>query len=218
MKKNLLIMGAIIIVLGGLFMGFKELVKQTVENETKAKEAIIEKVKAIKPSMTFVRNPIVVLETNKGNITLELLPKYAPLAVENFITHSNNGYYDGLIFHRVIKEFMIQGGDPTGTGRGGKSIWGVPFEDEFYTDVVFDKPGVLAMANAGFNTNGSQFFITTNETIWLNGRHTIFGQVKEGMDVVHKLESVPTTTSREGNRPFEDQKIIKAVVVDDGQA
>ncbi|HHH19004.1 MAG TPA: hypothetical protein ENK86_00615, partial [Campylobacterales bacterium] len=114
---------------------------------------------------------IVVLETNQGNIELKLFPKIAPLAVENFTTHVQEGYYNGLIFHRVIKDFMIQGGDPTGTGAGGESIWKKDFADEFAPNVVFDRPMLLAMANRGPTTNGSQFFITTKPTPWLNGRH-----------------------------------------------
>jgi len=153
-------------------------------------------------------NPIVILETTQGKITLELFPKVAPLAVENFTTHVKNGYYNGLVFHRIIKGFMIQGGDPTGTGSGGESIWKKPFDDEFSPNVVFNRKGILAMANAGPATNGSQFFITVAPTQWLNGRHTIFGEVKSGYDNVRKLEMVEVTPR--GNRPLEDQKIIKA--------
>jgi peptidylprolyl isomerase len=153
-------------------------------------------------------NPIATMETTKGIIKIELRADLAPKTVENFVTHSKNGYYNGLIFHRVIKDFMIQGGDPTGTGAGGESIWGKPFEDEFAPNAVFDKAGILAMANRGPNTNGSQFFITTVVTYHLNGRHTIFGYVKEGFDIVKKIESVPTTSRYEGNKPLEDVKII----------
>lgn len=155
-------------------------------------------------------NPIAVLETTQGTIEIELYPDIAPLAVENFSTHIKDGYYNGLIFHRIIRNFMIQGGDPTGTGRGGKSIWGKPFKDEFKGGVVFDKPGILAMANAGPRTNGSQFFITTAATPWLNGHHTIFGRVIQGMDTVKKLDRVPTTGRSSGDRPLMEQKIIKA--------
>lgn len=153
-------------------------------------------------------NPIAVLKTNKGEIEIELRADLAPKAVENFVTHSKNGYYNGLIFHRVIKNFMIQGGDPTGTGRSGESIWGKPFEDEFSSKAVFDRPGILAMANAGPNTNGSQFFITTVATYWLNGYHTIFGYVTKGMDVVEAIENVPTSGQSQGNKPLNEQKII----------
>ena len=152
--------------------------------------------------------PIVVLETNVGKIELKLYPKVAPLAVKNFTTHVKNGYYNGLIFHRIIKGFMIQGGDPRGTGTGGKSIWGKPFKDEFASNVVFDKPYLLAMANSGPKTNGSQFFITLAPTPWLNGKHTIFGEVIKGQDVVRKLEKVDV--SRGSNKPLFDQTIKRA--------
>jgi len=150
---------------------------------------------------------IVVFETNQGVIEIKLKPEVAPKACENFTKLVEKGYYNGLIFHRVIKDFMIQGGDPTGTGRGGESIWGKSFEDEVSPVAKFDSPGILAMANAGPNTNGSQFFITTAKTPWLNMRHTIFGEVVSGYDVVQKIENVETVGS---DRPKQDQKIIKA--------
>lgn len=153
-------------------------------------------------------NPIATIKTNQGDIEIELRADLAPKAVENFVTHSKNGYYNGTVFHRVIKGFMIQGGDPTATGRGGESIWGKPFKDEFSSKALFDKAGILAMANAGPNTNGSQFFITTVPTYWLNGRHTIFGYVKSGMDIVKKIENVPTSGRYQGDKPLSDQKII----------
>src|SRR6185503_1347446 len=106
-------------------------------------------------------DPVVELETNQGTIRVKLFLKVAPKTVENFVGLIEKGYYDGIIFHRVIKDFMIQGGDPTGTGRGGESLWGEPFEDEVSSAVKFDRKGLLAMANAGPGTNGSQFFITT---------------------------------------------------------
>ena len=157
-------------------------------------------------------NPIAVVKTTQGEIEIELRPDLAPKAVENFVTHSKNGYYNGLIFHRIIKNFMIQGGDPTGTGRGGESIWGKPFKDEFAPNAVFDKPGILAMANAGPNTNGSQFFITTVPTYWLNGKHTIFGYVKKGFEVLKTMENVPTSGQYRGNKPLTDQKIISVSI------
>lgn len=156
----------------------------------------------------FAKNPMAIMTTNQGVIEIELRADIAPKAVENFVTHSKNGYYNGLIFHRVIKNFMIQGGDPTGTGRGGESIWNQPFKDEFAPNAVFDKAGILAMANAGPNTNGSQFFITTYPTHWLNGRHTIFGYVKKGMDVVRKIENTRTSGQYNGDKPLVEQKII----------
>ncbi|MDD5292196.1 MAG: peptidylprolyl isomerase [Candidatus Omnitrophica bacterium] len=152
---------------------------------------------------------IVILETTQGNIEIKLMPEIAPKACANFIGLVEEGYYNGIIFHRVIKGFMIQTGDPTGTGRGGRSIWGGPFEDEFTGDVKFDRPGIVAMANAGPNTNTSQFFITTAVTPWLNMRHTIFAEVVSGYGVVQKIESTPTDGS---SRPITEQKIIKAYV------
>jgi len=149
----------------------------------------------------------VVLETNQGIIEIKLMPQIAPKACENFTKLVEKGYYNGLIFHRVIKNFMIQGGDPTGTGRGGNSVWGKPFEDEFNPAAKFDKPGILAMANAGPNTNGSQFFITTAKTPWLDMHHTIFGEVVSGYDVVQKIEN---TSADASDRPVAEQKIIKA--------
>lgn len=162
-------------------------------------------------SALFAANPIAVLQTTQGDIEIELRPDLAPLAVENFTTHIKNGYYDGLIFHRIIKRFMIQGGDPTGTGRGGESIWKKSFKDEFTSKAMFNRAGVLAMANAGPNTNGSQFFITTVQTPHLNGRHTIFGYVKDktSFDIVKKLENVPTGYM---DKPKTEQKIIKAYI------
>ncbi len=150
---------------------------------------------------------IVVLETTQGTIEIKLMPDIAPKACENFKKLVQKGYYNGIIFHRVIKNFMIQGGDPLGIGSGGESIWGRPFEDEFNPAVKFDKPGILAMANAGPNTNGSQFFITTVSTPWLNMKHTIFGEVISGFDVVKKIENVETGLA---DKPVVDQKIIKA--------
>lgn len=154
--------------------------------------------------------PVVVFETNVGNIELKLFPKVAPLTVENFTTHVKNGYYNGLIFHRIIKGFMIQGGDPTGTGRGGESIWKKDFKDEFAPNVVFDRPMLLAMANRGPKTNGSQFFITLAPTGWLNGKHTIFGEVISGEKTVRKMENV--SVSRGSNKPLFDQVIKRAYI------
>jgi peptidylprolyl isomerase len=153
----------------------------------------------------------VVLETTQGRIELKLFPNIAPKACRNFAGLVEKGYYDGIVFHRVIPQFMIQGGDPTGTGRGGESLWGKSFEDEVTPDVRFDRPGLLAMANAGPATNGSQFFITTAKTPWLNMRHTIFGEVTAGSDVVRKIEQAATDAN---DRPVEDQKIVKATAAE----
>ncbi len=179
---------------------------------------------------------IATIKTNFGSIRVKMLPEAAPKAVENFLTHARNGYYNGIIFHRVINDFMIQGGDPTGTGMGGESIWGVPFEDEFTPDARNFR-GALSMANAGPGTNGSQFFIVQAgpETIdarmfpmlkrqgkefseeavakytemggtpWLDGAHTVFGQVIEGMDVVDKIAAVRVDRS---SRPYDEVSII----------
>jgi len=154
-----------------------------------------------------MESSIVVLETNQGTIEIQLKSDLAPKACENFTKLAQKGYYNGLIFHRVIKGFMIQGGDPTGTGCGGESIWGKSFNDEVTSLLKFDSPGILAMANAGPNTNGSQFFITTAKTPWLNMRHTIFGEVISGYDVVEKIENCETNHS---DKPITEQKIIKA--------
>jgi peptidylprolyl isomerase len=151
------------------------------------------------------KHPVVLFETTQGNFEVTLFPEIAPKACENFLRLADKKYYDGLIFHRVIKNFMIQGGDPTGTGSGGASIWGTNFEDEFSPTLKFDRPGLLAMANRGPKTNGSQFFITTIPTTWLTGKHTIFGKVTSGYDVVKKIESTKTGPM---DRPVEPQKII----------
>jgi len=157
------------------------------------------------------KDPVVVMETSQGNIEIQLMPKVAPKACENFIKLAQKGYYNGTTFHRVIKDFMIQGGDPKGDGTGGQSIWGKPFADEFNKDVKFDKVGILAMANAGPSTNGSQFFITTNveHCKHLHMRHTIFGVVINGYDVVKKIENTKTGP---GDKPVTPQKIIKITV------
>jgi peptidylprolyl isomerase len=153
--------------------------------------------------------PVVVLETNQGTIEIKLFPHVAPKACENFMGLATKGYYNGTVFHRVIKGFMIQGGDPTASGMGGESIFGKPFEDEVRPDIGFDRPGILAMANAGPGTNGSQFFITVASTPWLNMKHTIFGEVINGYDVVAKIENAAVGAQ---DKPRQDQKIVKAYV------
>ena len=179
------------------------------------------------------------IKTNMGEIKIKLFPAEAPKTVENFTTHAKNGYYDGLIFHRVIKDFMIQGGDPTGTGMGGESVWEHSFEDEF--DVkLHNIKGALSMANAGPNTNGSQFFIVQADSVpgnmleqmkempesfpedivkayeekggtpWLDFRHTVFGQVVEGIDVVDNIANVKVGTA---DKPLDDV-IIETITVE----
>ena len=173
---------------------------------------------------------VAIMKTNMGEIKIKLFPDDAPKACENFITHAKNGYYNGLIFHRVIKDFMIQGGDPTGTGMGGESIWGTNFKDEF-TPKLHNLRGALSMANAGPNTNSSQFFIVEASSVdkrlvaqmkdlpdlfpedcveayeklggtpWLDNRHTVFGQVFEGMETVEAIASVKVGFQ---DRPKED--------------
>ena len=174
---------------------------------------------------------VAIMHTNMGDISIKLFPEEAPKTVENFTTHAKNGYYNGLIFHRVIKDFMIQGGDPTGTGMGGESIWGNPFKDEFHPS-LHNLRGALSMANAGPGTNGSQFFIVQADSVpanmlsqmkqigeesfpsdiiedyeklggtpWLDFRHSVFGQVFEGMDVVDSIANVKTAAQ---DKPVED--------------
>ena len=153
----------------------------------------------------------VILETTQGKVEIELMPGIAPLAVANFVGHIESGYYNDLIFHRVIEGFMVQGGDPLGNGTGGESIWGKNFPDEFSPKVRFDTEGLLAMANSGPMTNGSQFFITTSKPEWLNDKHTIFGKVVLGYDNVKKIEGIEKGA---GDKPVEDQKIVKAYIAD----
>ncbi|KAJ8749903.1 hypothetical protein K2173_013818 [Erythroxylum novogranatense] len=151
----------------------------------------------------------VILHTTMGDIHMRLYPEECPKTVENFTTHCRNGYYDNLIFHRVIKGFMIQTGDPLGDGTGGQSIWGREFEDEFHKSLRHDRPFTLSMANAGPNTNGSQFFITTVATPWLDNKHTVFGRVVKGMDVVQAIEKVKTDKT---DKPYQDVKILNVTV------
>lgn len=147
-----------------------------------------------------------VMHTSAGDIHLKLFAQDCPKTVENFVTHCRNGYYNGHIFHRVIRQFMIQTGDPTGTGTGGQSIWGGEFEDELVPHLKHDKPFTLSMANAGPNTNGSQFFITVIPTPWLDGKHTVFGRVTKGMEIVQSISQVRTHPKTD--KPYDDIKII----------
>ncbi|KIY45621.1 peptidyl-prolyl cis-trans isomerase [Fistulina hepatica ATCC 64428] len=145
------------------------------------------------------------IHTTLGDMHMRLFPAQAPKAVENFVGHARSGYFEGIVFHRVIPKFMIQTGDPLGDGTGGVSIWGNEFEDEFSDDLKHDRPYTVSMANAGPNTNGSQFFITTTATPWLDKKHTIFGRVLSGLEVVHAIENVKTNKA---DKPYEDIKII----------
>ncbi|WRT65658.1 peptidyl-prolyl cis-trans isomerase-like 1 [Kwoniella shivajii] len=149
----------------------------------------------------------VTLDTSVGSFTVELYTAHAPKTCNNFSKLAERGYYNGVIFHRIIPGFMIQGGDPTGTGRGGTSIYGDKFADELHPELRFVGAGILAMANSGPNTNGSQFFITCAPTPFLDGKHTIFGRVSSGMKTIQRLEAVRTDSE---DRPVEDIKIHKA--------
>jgi len=147
-----------------------------------------------------------VLRTTHGDISIKLLaPKDTPKTIQNFIGHAQSGYYDNVVFHRIIPGFMIQTGDPLGDGTGGESIWGGEFEDEIRRELRHDRPFTVSMANAGPNTNGSQFFITTVPTPWLDNKHTVFGRVVGGMEVVMAIEGVKTD---ELDRPLSEVKIL----------
>ncbi|KAJ2981286.1 hypothetical protein NQ176_g2119 [Zarea fungicola] len=184
-----------------LFTNDEEISKSTrdVQNE---KPTMLGRKKEVNAKKTETGSAAV-LHTTYGDIHIRLFPDAAPKAVENFVTHAKQGYYNNTIFHRVIRKFMIQCGDPLGDGTGGESIWGREFEDEF-SSLKHDKPYTVSMANAGPNTNGSQFFITTEKTPWLDGKHTIFGRATQGFDVVQKIEN--TRTYKE--KPEEDIKIL----------
>jgi len=242
MKKNkfvtVLLLAMVLILLSGCGKveqgksdnSIKEETYMSNENTPKAEGAL---------SYTYQLQPpvkgdtIAVMTTSMGEIKIKLFSKEAPKAVENFVKHSKDGYYNGLIFHRVIKDFMIQGGDPAGNGTGGQSIWGKPFQDEF-NDQLHNFRGALSMANSGPNTNGSQFFIVQNTkmndnlvawmrqngfkqelidtyvkvggTPWLDNHHTVFGQVFEGIDVVDKITGVKVD---QNNKPLQEVKITK---------
>ena len=172
------------------------------DQKTNTDQTTIQEVKKEKFKLGENEMAVAVINTNMGKIEIELYADKTPKTVENFVEHANEGYYNGIIFHRVIDKFMIQGGDPTGTGRGGESIWGEPFEDEIVPALKHSEPGILSMANAGPNTNGSQFFITVVPTPWLDGKHTIFGKVIGGMDVVYAISKVQT--SKPGDKPLKD--------------
>lgn len=187
--------------------------------------------------LSQVDGPKATIKTNFGDIKVQLFPKQAPKSVENFVGLAQKGYYDGIIFHRIIPDFMIQGGDPTGTGMGGESLWGKPFEDEFSQE-VFNLRGALSMANAGPNTNGSQFFIVQKPqldagmsdqmkqagypeeivtaygnggTPWLDFRHTVFGAVSDGMDIVDKIAATETGMQ---DKPVKDV-VIETITIED---
>ena len=156
------------------------------------------------PTMTELKKDtitVAVIQTTMGTIELELFTDKAVKTAQNFVGLAETKYYNGIIFHRVINNFMIQGGDPAGTGSGGESIWGKPFEDEVKTGLKHNSEGILSMANAGPNTNGSQFFITLKATPWLDGKHTVFGKVISGMEVV---KAIGKTKTNQNDKPLID--------------
>jgi cyclophilin family peptidyl-prolyl cis-trans isomerase len=179
--------------------------KDNINNELTTKNNYEVKVQEL---MSVNENEILVAQINTtlGNFEIQLFPDKAPKTVENFVGLAGKNYYDGIIFHRIIDDFMIQGGDPTGSGSGGQSYFGGSFDDEFHPELKHNSPGILSMANAGPNTNGSQFFITLVPTPWLDGKHSIFGKVINGMDIVEAIGKVETT------KPFD--KPVKDVVME----
>lgn len=179
--------------------------EQTIESEENI--SVNETQEEIIVEETKMAENLILLETTMGNMKIKLYEDKAPMTSKNFKDLVQKGFYDGTIFHRVIKNFMIQGGDPTGTGMGGP---GYEIKDEFGQGLKHDRKGILSMANAGPNTGGSQFFITLVPTPWLDGKHAIFGEVVEGIDVLEKIGNTPT---KPGDRPITEVKIIKASVV-----
>lgn len=173
---------------------------------TNKEEAVLDSLMDLKENEVLVAS----METTLGTIEIQFFDKLTPKTVRNFVGLAVKGYYNGVIFHRVIDGFMIQGGDPTGTGAGGSSIYGGTFEDEFDSSLRHNSAGLISMANRGPNTNGSQFFITLVPTPHLDDRHAIFGEVINGMDVVEKIGKVPVTMDR--NRPLTDVVINKVTV------
>ncbi|KAL7058377.1 hypothetical protein AAHC03_016469 [Spirometra sp. Aus1] len=187
--------------------------ERDVFNEKPTKEEVLAATRDSATTATRLAGSAI-LHTTLGDIHIRLWPRECPRTVENFVGHSRAGYYNGHIFHRVIKGFMIQTGCPLGNGTGGKSIWGGEFEDEFHPSLRHDRPYTVSMANAGPNTNGSQFFITVAPTPWLDNKHTVFGRVIKGMDVVQKISNIKTNPK--SDRPLEDVNIISISVKDLG--
>ncbi|OBT79971.1 peptidyl-prolyl cis-trans isomerase-like 1 [Pseudogymnoascus sp. 05NY08] len=155
----------------------------------------------------------VALETTMGTIVVELYADHAPKTCQNFSTLAQRGYYNNLLIHRIIPNFMIQTGDPTGTGRGGSSIFGEKFADEISPELKHTGAGILSMANSGKDTNGSQFFITLAPTPWLDGKHTIFGRVTRGLGVLKRMGLVKTGAE---DRPVEEVRVVRAYVLEEG--
>ncbi|XP_064164976.1 peptidylprolyl isomerase domain and WD repeat-containing protein 1 [Anguilla rostrata] len=176
-------------------------------NEKPSKEEVMAATQAEGPKRV---SDSAIIHTTMGDIHIKLFPVECPKTVENFCVHSRNGYYNGHIFHRVIKGFMIQTGDPTGTGMGGESIWGGEFEDEFHPTLRHDRPYTLSMANGGPGTNGSQFFITVVPTPWLDNKHTVFGRSAKGMEVVQRISNLKVNPKTD--KPYEDISIINITI------
>ncbi|MEH7253755.1 peptidylprolyl isomerase [Neobacillus niacini] len=244
MRKNLLflfvlLIGVLVLAGCGTSKEKEEAAPGSTASKTEEKEGSDQVANAVYPQLSnevSENEKLVEIETTMGNVKIKLFPEYAPKAVENFVKHSEEGYYDGLIFHRVITDFMIQGGDPNGNGTGGESIYGKPFEDEFSKN-LYNLRGALSMANSGANTNGSQFFIVQKKSVdpsmktemekagfpkeiieaydenggtpWLDQRHTVFGQVVEGMDIIDKIAETPVDDK---DKPVEDV-IIKGIKI-----
>ncbi len=184
----------------------KKLLKRDMMNEKSSKDEI--QLYSQPSAVSLAKQAI--LETSMGEIHIKLFPNECPKTIENFITHARNGYYNNLIFHRVIKGFMVQTGDPTGDGTGGESIWGGEFEDEFSPNLKHDMPFTVSMANAGPNTNGSQFFITTVPCFWLDNKHTVFGRVFRGMDTVQSIENAKVDFD---DKPLIDVKLFTIKII-----
>jgi len=178
---------------------YSEEVRENLKAQSKAEEEQIKQSDVVR----------IKIETTLGDIEAELYPAETPKTVENFVRLTREGFYNGIIFHRVIPEFMIQTGDPTGTGRGGP---GYKFADEFSPNLKHDRPGILSMANSGPNTNGSQFFITTVPTPWLDGRHSVFGRVTSGMETVKKIEQAARDSQ---DKPLETIEMKSVIIADD---
>jgi peptidylprolyl isomerase domain and WD repeat-containing protein 1 len=187
----------------------EELIDNSIGRDVFNEKTINEATSIIQSSLTRKLSNSVTLHTSRGEIWLQLYPDHCPLAVENLITHAKNGYYNGIIFHRVIKGFMIQTGDPLGNGSGGQSIWGAEFKDEIVKSLRNDRAGTVSMANTGPNSNGSQFFITTTVCPWLDGKHTVFGRVINGMDVVQAIANAKVDRN---DKPIDAIKILNIEV------
>lgn len=214
--KNLPFILIALLIVGGVFFTLvtsgkkaQEASINTGQNQTKEDKAVTNKTYSKAPDVLAQSDLIgkkAKFSTNLGDFTISLFGDKTPKTVSNFITLAKDGFYNNLTFHRVIDGFMIQGGDPQGTGQGGP---GYQFEDEFVSSLDFSRPGMLAMANSGPNTNGSQFFITVAPTTWLNGKHTIFGQVSDGVDVVVKISKAAKDENDKPTSPV----IIKLIEI-----